>query len=73
MGGTIRDQWDVVKALQQTETNDTFWLAIADFCAKFLKDTDVMKQKLYIDTQFKRKEFFEPFKQVCPVEVNHQE
>lgn len=50
LGGTVRDQWDVVKVLQVTETNDTFKIAIADFIGKFLRDSDLMKQKLYMDT-----------------------
>jgi len=57
--GSIRDQWDVVKSQVATETNATFETSIAAFIKKFLKDTDLMKQKLYMDTTRK------PFRLSC--------
>ena len=36
--------------MQPTETNECFKAAIADFIRKFLRDADLMKQKLYMDT-----------------------
>ena len=50
LGGSIRDQWDVVKANHANETNATFDLAIAEFIKKFLRESDLLKQKHYMDT-----------------------
>jgi hypothetical protein len=50
LGGSIRDQWDVVKVLQATETNDTFKAAVNAFLLKYLRESDLMKQRLYMDT-----------------------